>query len=68
MKRNDITALHDQTPDQLRVQIDELEQAYVLSRMKHRSNQDTKPGRLKIMRKDIARLKTILKEKELIKE
>ena len=68
MKRNDIKALHDQTVDQLNTQIDDLEKEYTLERMKHRSNQqgNVKPGKFKIMRKDLARLKTILKEKQLI--
>ncbi len=69
MKRNDIKALHDQTSDQLVAQIDELEKEFVLARMKHRSNQETKnAGRFKIMRKDIARMKTILKEKSLTQQ
>lgn len=66
MKTDQIKELHQLTSDQLQERLQGLEKELVKSRLERSAQklEDTsKPDRL---RKDVARIKTILKEKQLI--
>lgn len=66
MKRKDITALHDQTSQELEQQLQELKKALAKAKLELPAGklQDVRlPGKI---RDDIARIKTVLREKQLL--
>jgi len=65
MKKNQITDLHQQTSAELKKQLDALEKELTKARLQlaaQKLENISTPDRL---RKDVARIKTILREKEL---
>ena len=56
--------IRDLTPAELNTQLGELKAELFNLRFQHAINQLDNPLRLNIVRKDIARIKTIIKEKE----
>jgi large subunit ribosomal protein L29 len=65
MKRNDITALHDKTSGELEQQLTELRKSLAKAKLELPAGklEDTRlPGKI---RDDIARVKTILREKQV---
>ncbi|MEN3038199.1 MAG: 50S ribosomal protein L29 [Candidatus Kryptonium sp.] len=65
MKPNEIRQLSD---EEIRQRIKELEEELLNLRFQKALGQLEKPHRFKMIRKDIARMKTILRERELQKE
>ncbi len=66
MKRKDITALHDQTSQELEQQLQELRKSLAKAKLELPAGklQDVRlPGKI---RDDIARIKTVLREKQLL--
>lgn len=59
------TSLHDQTPDELKAQVVELEKQLQEMRLKLAAGKLDKPSQLKLRSAQVARIKTVLREKEL---
>jgi large subunit ribosomal protein L29 len=57
--------LRDSSDDELVVKERELTEALFLLRLRHKTNQMESPARLAQTRRDIARIKTIRREREL---
>ena len=53
------------TPAELETKLEELKKELFNLRFQHATNQLTNPGKIADVKKDIARVKTILKEREL---
>jgi large subunit ribosomal protein L29 len=64
MKQNDIQALHEKSVSELNTQLFELESELGKSKVEHSVGKLQSPSSLKMLRKSIARIKTILREKE----
>ena len=64
MKANEIRGL---TADELNAKLADLKKDLFLLRMQHATNQLDNPLKLADVKKDIARIKTVLREKELQK-
>ena len=62
MKAKEIRNL---STDELNKKLEELKKDLFMLRMQHATNQLDNPMRLNAVKKDIARVKTVLKEKEL---
>lgn len=65
MKRNDIRALHDKEQAELNQQLSELETSLVTARMERSAGKLDNPAKVKNLQEDIARVKTVIREKEL---
>ena len=65
MKANEI---RDMTEAELNAKLKDLKSELFNLRFQHATNQLDNPMRLVSIRKDIARVKTILREKEIVKE
>ena len=65
MKINDIKALHDKSQEELKKELSALIKDLAGMRLLAQANKLDSPAKLKNLRKDIARIKTILREKEL---
>jgi len=63
MKLKDIKALHDQTIDQLLKQLAELQRQLAQARIKKQANKLENVASVKLLADDVARIKTILQEK-----
>lgn len=59
------TSLHDQTPDALKAQVVELEKELQEMRLKLAAGKLDKPSQLKLRSAQVARIKTVMREKEL---
>ena len=55
------------TPAELETKLEELKKELFNLRFQHATNQLTNPGKIADVKKDIARVKTIIREKELAK-
>ncbi len=64
MKANEIRGL---TADELNAKLADLKKDLFMLRMQHATNQLDNPLKLADVKKDIARIKTVLREKELQK-
>ena len=64
MKANEIRGL---TADELNAKLGDLKKDLFMLRMQHATNQLDNPLKLADVKKDIARIKTVLREKELEK-
>ena len=64
MKANEIRGL---TTDELNAKLADLKKDLFMLRMQHATNQLDNPLKLADVKKDIARIKTVLREKELEK-
>ena len=64
MKANEIRGL---TADELNAKLADLKEDLFMLRMQHATNQLDNPLKLADVKKDIARIKTVLREKELEK-
>ena len=64
MKANEIRGL---TADELNARLADLKKDLFMLRMQHATNQLDNPLKLADVKKDIARIKTVLREKELEK-
>ena len=67
MKTNDIKALHDKNQEELKKELSSLIKDLAGMRLLAKANKLDSPAKLKNLRKDIARIKTVLREKELKK-
>ena len=67
MKSNDIKALHDKDLTELNKDLTGLIQDLAGMRLAVKVGKLDSPSRLKNLRKDIARIKTVMREKELSK-
>ena len=65
MKANEV---REMTPAELETKLGDLKKDLFYLRMQHATNQLDNPIRIAAVKKDIARVKTILREKELRKE
>lgn len=65
MKSNDIRGLHDKSIDELSTQLKTLETELVKGRLERSAGKLANPAKVKSLSHDIARLKTVIREKEL---
>lgn len=65
MKRNDITALQEKSITELRQQLSGLEKDLVKARLERSAGKLENPAKVKSFSKDIARVKTVIREKQL---
>ncbi|HOQ76201.1 MAG TPA: 50S ribosomal protein L29 [Thermoclostridium sp.] len=65
MKASDLKELREKTRDELNEELNELKAELFKLRFQHATSQLENPMRLKQVKKDIARVKTIIREKEL---
>lgn len=65
MKTNDLRDLRDKSASELNDEMNELKEQLFKLRFQHATNQLDNPLQLKTVRRDIARIKTILREREL---
>lgn len=65
MKRNDITALASKTTGELNKELEQLNRDLAGLRLTAQVGKLDSPAKLKNLRKDIARIKTVMREKEL---
>ena len=56
--------IRNQSTDELNKKLDELKKDLFMLRMQHATNQLDNPMRLNAVKKDIARIKTIIREKQ----
>ena len=61
MKATEVRAM---TVEQLNEKLDSLKKDLFFLRMQHATNQLDNPGKISVVKKDIARIKTIIREKE----
>ena len=59
------TEVRAMTVEQLNEKLDSLKKDLFFLRMQHATNQLTNPGRIADVKKDIARVKTIIREKQI---
>jgi ribosomal protein L29 len=64
MKRNDISALHEKTVEELQQQLVELRQQLAHTRLERGAGKATL-SKVRSLADDVARVKTVLREKEL---
>ena len=64
MKASEIRDIRKMTPEQLNEKLTGLKKDLFYLRMQHATNQLDNPMRLNAVKKDIARIKTIIREKE----
>ncbi len=62
MKANEVRKM---SPEELTAKLDDLKKDLFLLRMQHATNQLDNPIRINQVKKDIARVKTILRQKQL---
>ncbi|MDI9514853.1 MAG: 50S ribosomal protein L29 [Clostridiaceae bacterium] len=65
MKASDLKELREKTRDELNEELNELKAELFKLRFQHATSQLENPMKLKAVKKDIARVKTIIREKEL---
>ena len=65
MKKSELNKLRELSNEELGVKLDELKSELFRLRFQHALNQLDNPMRIVSVKKDIARVKTVLKEKEL---
>jgi ribosomal protein L29 len=65
MKRNDIKALKNKSVDELLKQLNELTMAFAKIKLEKKVGRVANPRSVSMMADDIARIKTVLTEKEL---
>lgn len=65
MKRNDITALQEKTVEQLNKQLSDLQKQVAAARLQKTVGKLTNPSQIQVMRNDIARVKTVLRQRQL---
>jgi len=65
MKASDLKELREKTREELNEELNELKAELFRLRFQHATSQLENPMRLKQVKKDIARVKTIIREKEL---
>ena len=65
MKTNDIKALHEKDQAELRKELASLMKDLAGMRLLAKAGKLDSPAKLKNLRKDVARIKTVLREKEL---
>jgi len=65
MKTSEINELRDKTRDELDEELNELKSELFKLRFQHATSQLENPMKLKVVKKNIARVKTIIREVEL---
>lgn len=65
MKASELKALREKTRDELNEELNELKAELFKLRFQHATSQLENPMKLRQIKKDIARVKTIIREKEL---
>jgi large subunit ribosomal protein L29 len=66
MKRNDIKELHNQTIEELKVKLAEVIKSFDQARSENAAGKLKNTNSLYQLKKDIARVKTVLRHKELL--
>lgn len=66
MKTNDRKALHQLSVEEIRAKISETENELFLERMNKVAGKLKNTAKLRVLRKEVAQMKTILKELELL--
>lgn len=66
MKRNDITALHEQTVSELNTKLAEIIKSFDQARSENAAGKLKNTSSLYQLKKDIARVKTIIRQKTLL--
>ena len=64
MKAKDLNQIRGRSADKLQEKLQELKKDVFMLRMQHATNQLDNPMRIAAVKKDIARIKTIIREKE----
>ena len=64
MKAKELTQIRGLSADKLQEKLRELKKDLFMLRMQHATNQLDNPMRIAAVKKDIARIKTIIREKE----
>ena len=64
MKAKEIKEIRELSVEKLEAKLQELKKDLFMLRMQHATNQLDNPLRIAIVKKDIARIKTIIREKE----
>ncbi len=62
------TKLHDMTTEELKIKLQDLKEELFNLRFRHATGQLTNPMSLATCKKDIARVKTILRKREIAEE
>lgn len=65
MKASELKELREKTRDELNEELNELKAELFKLRFQHATSQLENPMKLRAVKKDIARVKTIIREKEL---
>ncbi|MCD7859476.1 MAG: 50S ribosomal protein L29 [Firmicutes bacterium] len=65
MKAKELKTYRGQSVEELNKKLDELKKDLFMLRMQHATNQLDNPMKLAAVRKDIARIKTIIREKQI---
>ena len=65
MKRKDITALHEKTRAELLKQLNEVQIKLATARLQKTVGKLANPAQIQVMRNDIARIKTVLRQQEI---
>ena len=65
MKAKEIKVVRDLSVEKLQEKLQELKKDLFMLRMQHATNQLDNPLQIAVVKKEIARVKTILREKEL---
>jgi len=65
MKASDLKALREKTRDELNEELNQLKAELFKLRFQHATSQLENPMKIRQIKKDIARVKTIIREKEL---
>ncbi len=66
MKRKDITALHNLSVAELNKKLQELVMALAKARLEKKANKLSNPRTVSMLSDDIARIKTIMTQKEMV--
>jgi large subunit ribosomal protein L29 len=65
MKRNDITALHEKSRAELLKQLNEVQTKVAAARLQKTVGKLANPASIQVLRNDIARIKTVLRQQEI---
>lgn len=65
MKRNDITALHGKEIAELKTQLVELQNEWFKAKLQKSAGKSENPAKIGQLADDVARIKTVIREKEL---
>lgn len=67
MRKNDITALHEKSIEELKTQVEELSKELATARLEKAAGRLSDTSKVRQLADDVARVKTIMTEKQLEK-